>query len=146
MENFKNPPKSPLKTPYNSEYFTECEGIDLRSVRRTWVDLATSEMRLQLLQVLEPLRIGFREVEDYVSDLRLKLRSTSTKTSRECERKIVQDAMKLKLIDERQTHREITSERNKHRRDIYERFGVNSKISRSVIKYLRGEALREKQI
>ena len=54
------------------EDWIESEGLDIGLVRKTWVNLAASEARLKLLTDLVKLDIGFKEVEDYVSDLKLK--------------------------------------------------------------------------
>ena len=137
------PPTNPTidsTPPYN-----QCGGMDLGSARKTWVATAASEMRLNLLGDLEPLELGFCEVEDYVSELKLKLRSTALKNSKNSERKIVKEAMKLKLRDEREFHQEKVKERNDWRRALKLQIGENSRNYRYVIKYLRGEARKEKE-
>ena len=139
----QNPPNQQpsAKTPPNNL----SGGTDPSSAWKTWVATAASEMRLGLLDDLEPLELGFCEVEDYVMDLRLKLRSTVLKKSKNSERQIVKEAMKLKRRDEKEYHQELTKERNDWRREMKLQLGENSRSYRYVIKYLRGEARKEKE-
>ena len=121
----------------------ESGGLDLSAAQKVWVAIAASEMRLKLLRDLEPLDLGFADVEEYVIDLGLKLRSTAT-NSRDTERRIVRDVMGLKLRDETNYHQEMTMERTRWRRDMKDRLVENSKQYRSVQNFLRGAAYREK--
>ena len=127
-----------------SEDWAESEGPDIGLVRRTWVNIAASEARLKLLKDLEQLDIGFKEVEDYAADLRMKFRSKTLQGDIKSERKVVTEAMRTKLRDEKLYHGELTRERNQWRRAIKDLLGESSKTTRSVIKYLRGEAKGEK--
>jgi hypothetical protein len=62
-----------------------------------------------------------------------------------CDRGVIREAMLLKIQDERQTIQELTKERNTWRNDIFNLIGEHRRKYRSVIKYLRGEATKERK-
>ena len=78
------------------------EGPDLSLMEYTWIKVAESECRVQLLSKLLELNIGVNEVEDYNEALNLKLRSKTftDKNSSKNKRGVVMEAMSLKLRDE----------------------------------------------
>ena len=119
-------------------------GKDLGSVRNIWVKYAASEERLELLRKLVKLNIGFVEVQDYCIDLKLKFKSASLDSNSDSDKGVIREAMKLKLLDEGKYNEELLTDKNSLRREIHQAFGQHSHKSRSVIKYLRGEAVREK--
>ena len=121
-----------------------CDGIDLGLVKQTWIKLAASEMRLELLKDLIALDIGLNEVEGFCSDLRLKFRSKTLSNKSDSEKGVVREAMRLKLLDERKYSQELTRDRNKWRRQLKTTMEDNPRKFRSVIKFLRGEAAGEK--
>ena len=120
-----------------------CEGLDLSIAVKVWVNLAASECRLELLRDLEKFNLGFKDVEDYNADLNLKFRSTAFKSGGgPKEKKVVKEAMALKLRDERKYNSEKIRERNIWRRKINHQLGENTKRARTVIKNLRNEATK----
>ena len=41
------------------------EGYSLGEMRKIWVDLASSEMRLNMMEKLEQYKVGFNDVENF---------------------------------------------------------------------------------
>ena len=46
------------------------EGMDLSAMKRTWEDLAETEMRLQLMSELLKLNVGLADVEEFNLNLK----------------------------------------------------------------------------
>ena len=97
-----------------------------------------------MLTELMKYKIGVNEVENICEDLKLNYRSRVFKGGggEKGERKLVHDAMKLKRLDEIQTSREIRKEMEEIRDEFRERFGKNTRKTRTIIKNLQKEAAR----
>ena len=125
------------------------DGLDLSAAIKVWTQVTTSECRQKLLSDLIFLKIGLKDIEDYVEDLQLKFRSSDFKAKSEKgnfgEIKIVGEIMGLKLRDEKRYYEEILTTRNEYRRNIRGLYGENSKKTRAVIKNLRQESTRTKR-
>ena len=125
------------------------DGLDLSAAIKVWTQVTTSECRQKLLSDLISLKIGLKDIEDYMEDLQLKFRSSDFKAKSEKgnfgEIKIVGEIMGLKLRDEKRYYEEILATRNDYRRKIKRLYGENSKKTRSVIKNLRQESTRTKR-
>ena len=123
--------------------------MDLRSAKDTWRKLAESEARLHLMVELGHLEVGFPDVENFCLDLEGKYRSRVTGELREKgkkspEWKIVKLCMGLKMIDERQVHSKLETEKYNFRQTITDILGKNSKRTRNIVKKMRQEAGRSK--
>ena len=120
--------------------------MDLSLAKQAWENLASCEYRLQLLTDLAPLRIGLREVEEYNLALCEKFKSKAFKENPEMnEKKVVKEAMSLKLRDERKLICELIREKNLWRRRIMDKFGDRTRRTRRIFKELRQEALKIKE-
>ena len=94
-----------------------------------------------LLRELITLGIGLKETEDYRVGLELKFRSQDfIKNGESQSRKVVKEAMTLKLRDEEKYSRELNGEKHEWRKKFRELYGEKSWKTRKIIKYLRGEA------
>ena len=62
--------------------------------------MARSDSRLTLITKLMRLNIGFNEVKSYAEDLNLKLRTDKMRGGGKTDRKLVREAMRIKLRDE----------------------------------------------
>ena len=137
---------SPKKPP--DSYSTSkiiLEGLDLSLPTKLWRKGAQSDCRLTLLSKLLKLNVGLRDVEGFGDTLRLKLRSESLKKNKNCERKVVKEAMKLKLVDEIETRKEIKGEMDKFRGVLKGEVVENSRKYRNIMKHLRHEAAFERR-
>ena len=122
------------------------EGQEIRVNTKLWLDLAASEERLELMKELIKLNVGFREVEEFNLGLLSKLRSEKMKKdSEKMTRKQVRSAMEIKIRDEEYWHEEMKLERNRRRREIGERWKVNSRPYREIMRQLRDLANEEKR-
>ena len=108
----------------------------------TWVKLAESECRVKLLVKLVDLNLGFKEVEEYNLALNLKLKSKALKNKNGQDRKVIKEAMNLKLRDEKKLSHELTLEKNRLRKEIERLFGENTRKTRRIVKRLRQEATK----
>ena len=83
------------------------EGIEPRA-RVIWQDMASSEMRIWLIMELDKLGVGLNDIESFNMGLINKLRSDAMKGKEEdIRRKMVKEALKLKLKDEQRYHEEM---------------------------------------
>ena len=123
------------------------DGEEISFASKVWQKNARSEGRIELLTELMKYKIGVNEVENICEDLKLNYRSRVFKGGggEKGERKLVHDAMKLKRLDEIQTSREIRKEMEEIRDEFRERFGKNTRKTRTIIKNLQKEAAREKR-
>ena len=109
------------------------EGQDLGLAMDCWRKLAKNESRLYLLGELRKYDLGYAEVEEYSRELNLKFKSREFKEKgKNNERKIVTEIMKIKDQDEKKLNRELVRERNRLRKEIYERFNIRR--SRKIVK------------
>ena len=118
--------------PHYSDLLLEKGGLDLRAAKDTWRKLAESEARLHLMVELGHLEVGFPDVENFCLDLEGKYRSRVTgelrdKGKKSQEWKIVKLCMSLKMIDERQVHSELETERYILKKAIEDVLGKNTK-------------------
>ena len=118
------------------------EGQILSFAQPTWVKIAISESRLQLLEKMVTLNYGFNEVEDYNLSLNMKLKSEALKNKGD--RSVIREIMSLKLRDEKKVNGELICQRNKSRREISECLGENSRRARKIFKIMRNEAAKVK--
>ena len=82
--------------------------------------------------------MGLSEVENFEINLRSKFRSEKFKDrGEEVSRKMVQDAMKLKMKDEQRYREELMKRRNTMRREIEKQYGKNSRPFRRRMAILR---------
>ena len=134
---------------HHSDLLLEKGGLDLRAAKDTWKKLAESEARLHLMMELGHLEVGFPDVENFCLDLEGKYRSRVTgelrdKGKKSQEWKIVKLCMSLKMIDERQVHSELETERYIMKKAIEDVLGKNTKKARNLVKKIRQEAARAK--
>ena len=143
--NEQSPSRSPPPQTSSNTTPSHLGGLDLSFAHDTWTKLAASECRLRLLNELVSLNLGFCEVEEYSLALNEKFRLEAFKLNSELSgKKIVKEAMSLKLRDEQRYNHEMTRVRNKCRFDIGEMFGRNTRRSRTIMKNLRNHALKIK--
>ena len=123
------------------------EGQDLSDATKVWTSLAMSECRMELLTRLVQLNIGLKEVQDISECLNIQYRSEHLKSNSDKEAvKVVRNLMELKLRDEKFYHGEQMRLRNIARREIFKEYGKNTRKSRTIVKSLRTNAMREKNI
>ena len=134
----------------SSDILLEEGGKDLRIEMEIWSKMAESEARLHLMTDLLIYKVGFPDVEQFCLDLESKYRATATGSLREKgenspEWQVVKVCMNLKMIDERKTNSELTTERYNLRKKLEEKHGKNSRKTRNLLKKLRQEASRVKK-
>ena len=97
-----------------------------------------SQCRKEMLQILVKSDIGLNEVEDYNTELNLKLKSRALRERGPlANRGVVREAMRGKLIDEVRVLDECTRERDKVRRYIKSIYGDKSVTTKAILKGLK---------
>ena len=123
---------------------TQFEGLDLSMQVQIWKKKARSDCRLTLMTKLMGLNLGFNDLESFNETLHLQIRSETLrrriKDGKHPEKKVVHEAMLLKIRDEILTNKEIETEVRKKRRELKLENGENSRRSRGIMKILNGEA------
>ena len=118
------------------------EGQDTSARKKIWEDLASTEMRLELMSELLKLNLGLADVEEFNLNLKGNLRNKPTdKVSEMLDKKLVRAAMGAKMQDEKVTRGKLIRCRNKERTEIMRKLGNNSKPYRGTIRNLRSAAM-----
>ena len=118
------------------------EGQDTSARKKIWEDLASTEMRLELMSELLKLNLGLADVEEFNLNLKGNLRNKPTdKVSEMLDKKLVRAAMGAKMQDEQVTRGKLIRCRNKERTEIMRKLGNNSKPYRGTIRSLRSAAM-----
>ena len=138
-------PQTTQNTNFTSYY--NYDGLDLSLAAGYWKKKARSDCRLILMKKLLDMGIGFNELEHFNEALHLKIRSETLrkrlKEGKNTERKVVREAMLLKIRDEQCTNKETNTEMQGERRALKTKFGENTRRARGIMKYLneiaRGE-------
>ena len=121
------------------------EGMDISAMKRTWEDLAATEMRLQLMSELVKLNVGLADVEEFNLNLKGNLKNLpSDKVSEMQNTKLVKATMDIKIQDENVTRTKLVRTRNISRTKLMRELGRNSKKYRTVIRGLRQAAWDKK--
>ena len=116
-------------------------GPDQKFTSEAWNNLAVSQCRREMLRILVKSDIGLNEVEDYNTELNLKLKSKALRDQGPLsDRGVVRAAMRKKLKDENHVVDELTRERDKVRRKIKSKFGNKSVKTKAIIKTLKSES------
>ena len=98
------------------------EGKDLSEMRKIWQEAAISELRLNLMSALKNKNLGFREIENFSLGLMYNFKSNKLIDQNEKPIKgVVQEGMKVKMIDEKHHHRELNKLKNKERKRLGEK-------------------------
>ena len=77
------------------------EGMDSSAMKKTWEDLAATEMRLQLMSELLKLNVGLADIEEFNLDLKGNLKNKPSEKVNEMQNmRIVKATMSVKIHDE----------------------------------------------
>ena len=104
------------KTTENNDFasYYNYDGLDLSLAAGFWRRKARSDCRLILMKKLLDMGIGFNELEHFNEALHLKIRSETLKKrlkeGKNPEKKVVREAMLLKIRDEQCTNKETNAE------------------------------------
>ena len=124
-----------------SDFTSEIEGKDLGELRQIWQDIAASECRMNLMSALKGKSLGFREIENFSLGLKYSFKSDKLRDQHDKPVEgVVKAAMQVKMIDEKQHHRELIKLRKIKRKKLSEKYHPHSHIHRKIIRYLRQEA------
>ena len=74
------------------------EGFNLGEVEKVWRELATSVMRINMMEKLQQYKVGFNDVEYF--NLGLHFNAKMTNYDDKIDKKIVEEVMKYKRKDE----------------------------------------------
>ena len=107
-----------------SDFTSEIEGKDLGELRQIWQDIAASECRMNLMSALKGKSLGFREIENFSLGLKYSFKSDKLRDQHDKPVEgVVKAAMQVKMIDEKQHHRELIKlrkiKRKKHLEKVY---------------------------
>ena len=116
-------------------------GPDTQFTTNSWDKLAVSQCRLEMLRILVKSDIGLNEVEDYNTELNLKLRSKALRDRGPlANRGVVRQAMRQKLQDEVRVRDECTRERDKVRRQVKLIYGFKSTTTKAILRNLKNDS------
>ena len=116
-------------------------GPDTQFTTDSWDKLAVSQCRLEMLRILVKSDIGLNEVEEYNTELNLKLKSKALRDRGPLSnRGVVRQAMRQKLQDEVRLRDECTRDRDKMRRLIKSIYGFKSTTTKAIIKKLKTDS------
>ena len=122
-------------------------GPELSCAVKVWTSLALSEARLEFLNRLVSFSLGLREIQELTENSTSKFRSEKFKLNKEKESvKLGKEHMILKIRDEKAFHEEKLTEKNEMRRKLVRKTGENTRRTRTIIKSLRTEAMRQKTL
>ena len=114
------------------------EGLEPSVIRKTWEDLAATEMRLQLMSELLKLNVGLADVEEFNIDIKSNLKNLPSEKANEMQNeRLVKAAMNIKIHDEQITRTKLIRTRNVTRTKLMKTLGRNTRKYRTVIKNLR---------
>ena len=130
-----------------SEITSLIDGKDLSGMKQLWEDVAKSEARLNLIAKLQERELGFAEVEQFSLGLKYSLKSDKMKgKNAKPIQKVVRAAMDLKVRDESFLLKDLKKRREKMRRKVSEKYHHRSEKFRKIMRYLRQEAAKVKNI
>ena len=122
-------------------------GPELSCAVKVWTSLALCEARLEFLNRLVSFSLGLREIQELTENSTSKFRSEKFKLNKEKESvKLGKEHMILKIRDEKAFHAEKLTEKNEMRRKLVRKTGENTRRTRTIIKILRTEAMRQKTL
>ena len=135
----------PQNTPLDFQTpISKMEGLELGEKGRIWKEIASSEARLTLMQIMIKEHLAFADLEEFGTEFDNKLKSTKMKR-KPMYSKITDPAMKLKLADEQMHRRELVKVRTKMRKDLIEKYGgEKTRGFRRAINHLKQEARKVK--
>ena len=132
-------------TNFDNTTSPEGEGQGSSCAVKIWTKLALSEARMEFLSRLVSFDLGLREIHEMTESLTSKFRSEKSKENGDKEGvKLGREMMRMKMRDEKAFHGEMMRVRNVMRRKIVCENGENTRRTRSIIKSLRNEAMRQK--
>ena len=106
---------------YSHSKTSNSGGKDFGKVIKLWEKLAISESKLEMMGRMVKNRVGFNEIEDFVSKIEKKITEKERQHRRGGNRrsqKIVETTMTIKLQDERRKHARLLKEKNEMVRTI----------------------------
>ena len=118
-------------------------GSMLGIARPFWMKVLQSEQRLAWLKVMVKKKLVVRDLESYLKQISVQLRSEDVRIKEE-EREILMSVMELKIKDEKVNLIETRRERDNLRRQIVEEIGHSRKYN-TLIKKLRKEMIVKRQ-
>ena len=124
------------------------EGKDFGKVIKLWEKLAISESKLEMMGRMVKNRVGFNEIEDFVSKIEKKITEKERQHNRGGNRrslKIIETTMAIKLHDERRKHSRLLKEKKEMVRTIVEDNDGDRDKVRKVMRKLRKFSKRKKK-
>ena len=96
-----------------SDITSDIEGESLGEMERVWSEIASTEMRINLMDNLIHNKVGFNDVEMFNIGLENNMKSDSLKDNdKERDTTVIEAAMKRKRKDEVKHRREMIRKRN----------------------------------
>ena len=121
------------------------EGYSLGEMRKIWVDLASSEMRLNMMEKLEQYKVGFNDVENFNLGLIYNSKTiTCENYAEKDDRKVVEVAMRFKRKDEIRNRKKLIKEKIQIRKKMEKELGKTTTKKRRMMKYLNEQAEMKK--
>ena len=114
-------------SPIISYSTSDTEGTSLGESEKVWREIASTEMRLALMDNLIANKVGFNDIEMFNLGLEYNMKCKSQdQEDKERDTTVIVAAMKRKRKDEVKHRRELIKKRNRMRKDMTEEMGLNS--------------------
>ena len=135
------------QTPISVSYFTSAtEGESLGEMEKVWCGIASTEMRIKLMENLINKKVGFNDVEMFNLGLESNMKSKSLKEEGKYrDTTVIVAAMERKRKDEVRYRRELIKKRNELRKNMVEMMGEKCNKYRRMIKHLMTTAQKTKE-
>ena len=120
-----------------SDFTSDAEGDSLGEMEKVLSEIASTEMRINLMDNLIHNKVGFNDVEMFNIGLENNMKSKSLKdTDKERDTTVIEAAMKRKRKYEVKHRREMIRKRNGHRNRMIKTMGEKNNGYRRIIKHL----------
>ena len=132
--------------PTLSSTTSDSEGTSLGEKEKIWSEVASTEMRINLMNNLINNKVGFNDVEMFNLGLEFNMKSKSLKDGdRERDTTVIEAAMRRKRKDEIKYRREQIGKRNELRKMMKNTLGEKSNEYKRMMRHLNMTAQRTRE-
>ena len=129
-----------------SDITSDTEGYSLGEMERVWSEIASTEMRINLMDNLIHNKVGFNDVEMFNLGFETNMKSKSLKdTDKPRDTTVIEAAMKRKRKDEVRHRREMIGKRNALRNRMGKTMGEKSNRYRRIMRHLNMTTKKTKE-
>ena len=115
-------------------------GQELGEKVKVWKEIASCEARITLMKTMITQEVAFADIEEFGQEFTNKLKSEKFKNNK-LYKKVSQQAMRCKLVDEQMLRREVMKTKFKMKKEMAINLkGVKTRPNRRVVNYLNNIA------